>query len=555
MISRVIVLLLVVGILLSPVTADAAPGDQAALKKIDTATQHFLSSDFDRAEKALRAILATCKNECSPDVLARVWMYIGLVQGAGFNNQAAARKSFDKALNLDPQVELDEELTTPDTTKTFRELKKGFADTADGAAPGAAPEQTALLLCTPDVQEVALRYAIPIACPMPLGSTSAKLYYTADPEADYTELPMKVEGRRAVATIPCSATDKVGAILLYVAAKDESGQDLARWGASDTPIIIQIVNATKSPPPSLPGKPPPPRCERKEGCEPGTPGCLKAGVGLKGDPCAMSDECSKGLYCASGACAPAPRCKSGAECPATGECVDGFCLMEKRPPPSEAGFELEEKPEAPPPPYYLNRFGLHVGFDLAMVSGTKICAREGWEDGFRCYNDADQTVRTNEEPQPDFSSDVSTTFVYSSTRLLLSYERVLRDRISGGVRAGIALGGAPKEFLPFHGELYGSYWFAPFEQKGLHPYASVGFGLAQVDAEVSVTNRPAGGTAGQDVNYVAYKRMGKQFLKLGGGLVYDLSASIGLQANLNALIMLPSTGFVIQPSVGAVIGF
>ena len=222
--------------------------------------------------------------------------------------------------------------------------------------------------------------------------------------------------------------------------------------------------------------------------------------------------------------------------------------------PEEAPLEEEEKSSAPPP-YYVNRFGLHVGFDFALVSGTKICARQGWEDGFRCYDD-DQTVRTNADQQPYFSSDVSTTLIHGSTRILLSYERVLRDRISGGIRAGIALGGAPVSFLPFHGEIYGSYWFAPFEQKGLHPYASVGFGLAQVDAEVSVTNQiNRTDPSTSYVNYVAYKRMGKQFLKLGGGLVYDVTDSIGLQGNLNAMIMLPSTGFVLEPSLGLILGF
>ena len=148
MISRVIVLLLVVCTLLFPVSAAAAPGDQTALQKIEGATQHFLSSDFDRAEKALRAILATCGNECSPDVLARVWMYIGLVQGSGLNNQAAARKSFDKALNLDPMVALDEELTTPDTTRccyapqTSRKWRSGMRSRSRVPCPSELPRRS-----------------------------------------------------------------------------------------------------------------------------------------------------------------------------------------------------------------------------------------------------------------------------------------------------------------------------------------------------------------------------------------------------------------------------
>jgi hypothetical protein len=398
--------------------------DEEAQKKIESATESFLVADFKKAEQALRDLLATCSGRCSPQVMARAWMRIGLVQSVGYEDQAAARLSFDKALELDPTATLDSELATPDATKAF--------EMARANRPGATPASS-------------------------------------------------------------SATER---------------------------------------------------------CETGSPDCLVPGMGLKGDTCAASDECSTGLYCKENVCAPAPSCTVGSDC-ATGRCVKGFCVMRETGEP----FEEQEAPKAAPRGPRLNWIGLHFAPDFALVSGERICAREGWNDGFRCYNEDGETIRTNTDVQPYFSSDLATKPIFAGPRVLASFERVIAKQVTAGVRVGFSFGGSPK-FMPLHGELFGSYWLARLDKPGLRPYVGAGAGMAQVDAAVSVTNRPRDiGNASEDVDYDAFKKMGLEFVRLGGGAVLDVSGGFGIQAHLNLMYFLPSTGFVVEPSLGAVYGF
>jgi hypothetical protein len=208
-----------------------------------------------------------------------------------------------------------------------------------------------------------------------------------------------------------------------------------------------------------------------------------------------------------------------------------------------------------------NWVGLHVGFDFGIVSGTRICAAEGYADDFRCYdpNNPNAVILTNRYPErPEFSSSIENAVIYTSTRLLASYDRVLASRFTVGARAGFAFGGAPVNFLPLHLEAHAALWIRPIHASGFRPYVSLGGGMAQADAHMKVTNRedinPQDGIP-EDIQYDAYKHMGRFFAKLGLGFVYPLSASIGLQVNLNGMYMIPSSGIVVEPSLGAVYGF
>ncbi len=48
--------------------------------------------------------------------------------------------------------------------------------------------------------------------------------------------------------------------------------------------------------------------------------------------------------------------------------------------------------------------------------------------------------------------------------------------------------------------------------------------------------------------------MGQGFITGGGGVVYAFTENLGAQLNLNLMVMLPTSGFVIQPSLGVVYG-
>jgi hypothetical protein len=49
--------------------------------------------------------------------------------------------------------------------------------------------------------------------------------------------------------------------------------------------------------------------------------------------------------------------------------------------------------------------------------------------------------------------------------------------------------------------------------------------------------------------------MGPGFVTAGGGVVYAFTPQIGAQLNLNLMVMLPNSGFVMQPSLGVQYGF
>ena len=66
--------------------------DAAANRKIDEAINtHYLATDFDKAEGVLAGTVKACEDKCSPQTLARAWMYIGIVRGSGKSNIAGAK--------------------------------------------------------------------------------------------------------------------------------------------------------------------------------------------------------------------------------------------------------------------------------------------------------------------------------------------------------------------------------------------------------------------------------------------------------------------------------
>ena len=53
----------------------------------------------------------------------------------------------------------------------------------------------------------------------------------------------------------------------------------------------------------------------------------------------------------------------------------------------------------------------------------------------------------------------------------------------------------------------------------------------------------------------AWKKLGRAFFTLGGGVVYAFTPTLAAQANLNGMYLISASGLVIEPSLGALIGF
>jgi hypothetical protein len=572
--------------------------DNAASKKIDEAiNEHYLATDFDKAESVLTGTINACGDKCSPGVIAKAWMYVGIVRGSGKNDQNGAKDAFQKALAADPGVKLDTQLATPETQTTFAALGGAGAAAAPEkpgkkAAPAPANEDAGDkggLKCTPDVREVQTRRPIPMQCMSDEEAASMELRYKPFGADAWKSVKMKKKDDAFRGEIPCDATGSAGTLKVYVRAKDAAGESVDSFGSKSKPIEFQISETSTAEPPAYEGEEAPQRCVAKEECPPDFPGCQdkpKRGNKDWGVACDNSMECKEGLLCNDGTCEAAPACESNADCQ-TGTCVDNKCSV---------GGDEGPGPSAS---YKKNWVGLHFAQDIAIMGGSNVCsAPSRASNGYACYVSGTTDQPYNGDPFP--GAGIATGTVLATQRLLLSFDRAVTQHITAGVRIGYALGGGPPagkgpddqgrgggppgpdgkptavggtKFLPFHLEARLAYWFGKgvLSKKGLRPYVAAGGGLAQVDAKVKVAvadcnqadptafnNCAVNGTdptGSKPYSLDAWRKMGQGFITIGGGAMYAFTPRLGAQLNLNFMYMLPTSGPVIQPSLGVEYGF
>src|SRR5450432_402080 len=316
--------------------------DNAASKKIDEAiNEHYLATDFDKAEAVLTGTINACGDKCSPGVIAKAWMYVGIVRGSGKNDQSGARDAFQKALAADPSVKLDTQLATPETQKSFdgaggsggaAPAEKPTAKPA-GKPPAAAANEDAGdkggLKCTPDVREIQTRRAVPMQCTSDEEAASMELRYKPFGADAWKSVKMKKKDDAFRGEVPCDATGSAGTLKLYVRAKDAGGESVDSFGSKSKPIEFQVSEGSSAEPPAYDGEEPPARCVAKEECPPDFPGCAekpKRGSKDWGQACDNSMECKEGLLCNDGTCEAAPACESNADCQ-SGSCADGKCSV------------------------------------------------------------------------------------------------------------------------------------------------------------------------------------------------------------------------------------
>ncbi len=534
-------------------SAVARPSDRSVEKRIQEAVnKYYLATNFAKAEKIITAEINACGRRCRPRVIAKAWMYVGIIRGSGKNDQKGARKAFVTAVGYDPNVVLDEGLATSATKKTFDAVKRtGGGESQPTAGLGDLDEGAAKMECSLQVSEVQTRRPIPIECTTVSAATKVELHYKFR-GTKWKRIRMKRRRGAFQGTIPCTAIPRAGVLSFYVSAQDSEGDPVDSFAKKGEPVQLEAVRATDEESPSLPGKKAPPRCSKsasEEGEE----------EEEEGQSCDVSEDCPNG-----------------------DKCIDGTCHASKRS--GAAGGPVSE-----------NYVGLHFAYDFAIVGGTEVCSQASQRDnGFVCfYEDSEEQYLFN--TQPNVSNNINTGLAPATSRVLLSFDHVLADDLTAGGRLGYAFGGGPPsgedkavKFLPFHVELRASYWFGdkPFTKEGFRPYIGASGGLAQVDAKLPVTVGDCGGepdgsaasspgakavrdsafsaactsdqlVAGQRAARLkldAYKKLGKGFVGLHGGVVYALTKNSGIQINLNFLYFLPTTGEVIEPSIGYVFG-
>jgi hypothetical protein len=168
-----------------------------------------------------------------------------------------------------------------------------------------------------------------------------------------------------------------------------------------------------------------------------------------------------------------------------------------------------------------------------------------------------------------------------SLRVLLGYDRVVLPKLSLGGRVGVAFNGGPSrvdepEFLPLHLEGRVSYWLFGTERRRARPFFYVAGGLAQVDLRKELVVHDCSTQATRrrfqdclnaegdfetlqsglpEVHVTATRKLGRGFVSAGVAVFVPVFGSMGLVPAASAWLMFPQVGFVLQPSLGLMVGF
>jgi hypothetical protein len=312
-----------------------------------------------------------------------------------------------------------------------------------------------------------------------------------------------------------------------------------------------------------------------------------------GAGCEKHQECETGLFCLNGSCESPPSCETGADCD-SGVCEEFLCKIDE----DDDGGSSGGGPKGAP----VNFIGAAFGLDFTSLSGQYVCNASpvspttdgagqtigetplAEPSGFTCYIGG-QEYYSHPYSNADASGTIPSGFATGTMRAYVTYERIFAEHFGAEVQAGLAFNGSPRSGIGqlLHFAAFGKYWFTGTGE-GLKLYGALGGGLGQVDANkaVQVQEENLGPTSNSylyseyatttyrnqwsgaycqpgvtpcSISPVqAYKSFGQVFVGGGVGAMLNLG-TVGFDLRLLGKFMLPASGVVVQPTLGAVVPF
>jgi hypothetical protein len=319
--------------------------------------------------------------------------------------------------------------------------------------------------------------------------------------------------------IPCRDVGTItGVLRYYVTAYDENDKPLASHGSLKAPNKVRIRQGLGTPPPHLPGRPPPQRCYDPTDCPPGFPGCKSVATG-DSSACMADDDCDDGMICGS-----------------------------------------EQKCEARPDRGKKNWISIGGLQDIVFLSNANICAPENQASGqFTCLRQSDgEPYLGTPLPQAE-----ALRYGAATTRLFLGFDHFVSSHFSLGLRAGYVVKGLAPAFdnrgasIPLLLEGRIGYWFSDATVRPVlflaGGYAPVDFkfnSFIDEDRDVPAT-QPNPDTQTVDI----WTMRGPWFGGLGFGLMFATSAGTGFLLEVEGVGTYPTVSTVVRPSLSFMIGF
>lgn len=550
----------------SSVAHAAGKKDKDVEKLISQAIdEDYLNVEHDKALERLKKALDLCKkaDNCSPEVVGKIHVASATVKGVGKSDLAGAKADLVLALKADPNAKLIDGLNPPELEAKLKEaqVEVGGAGSSGGTGGGASeptggsggeagkggggPAPSGDFNHSP-LTEAPVNTPVPIFAEIPeeLGATKVIVRFKPYGGTKWETLQLtQMEGGFG-GEVPCAAVNTTGELRYYIVGSDETGTPVATAGSVKTPFKIPIKAKLSGDAPSLPGKPAPKKCADKADCPPGLPGCEGTTEGkAEGVICDATSECMTGLACIAGQCTP-----------------DG-----------------SSKPDSGGTQHVIS---VGAQFDLAYVAdGQDVCSA-GQSGSYIC-------MVQNTSPREQFLGDpvpvsgtngISGGLAFGGARIFAGYDYYFPFGLGLGGRVGFAFGGPSinseqdttgtdrelgKSFFPAHLEARASWRFLAPNMNGgdIAPHVFIGGGGAQVNASVPVTvcdaleadgstEECAGRTAVD-----AYQLSGLTFITFGGGATYMFIRNFGLSAELKFMVLFPTVGFTISPTISPVVAF
>jgi hypothetical protein len=480
----------------------------------------YLAMHFDAAVEKLEKALDLCAaDQCSPSLVARLHRDLGVVYVAGLEDLEEGKAEFISALNIDPSIVLDKDLTTDKVSAVFEEVKGALAE--ERAKKKKEEDQKRAITAPGDIihvppPESQVQTALPIYAELKEGivANKMKIRFKTD-TGDWESLEMKKIGSGWGALIPCKNIGASPRMVEYF-IQAYGGEDVvASIGAQTVPLKVQTKLKISGPPPALPGQAPPGQCVDE--CPPGQPGC----GAVKGAECMGDEDCSEGLVCTNRVCSPKLK------------------ASDKR--------------------GRLSWLSLAFQQDLMFVSAEENICSGG--NQYRCYwGNGDYYAGIPDSPLGNKIK--SSGFVAGTMRVLVGFDYLLSPNLSLGARVGFAFGGPPQDFIPVHVEARGAYWFIRRSLvPGFRPYLVAAAGLADVAGHIGVKVTQSMPAFEGDQTFTnpetlsATRRSGPVFLGAGLGALYEFTQNIGAYLELKGAFMLPNSAATVALQIGASYGF
>lgn len=540
------------GLMVSSTTAWAGPSDAEAKKLAEQAIyEDYLNLQFDAAIEKLKQAATLCETGCGQSIKAMVLRDLGVVYFAGMEDPATAQDYFKQAIQADPFIRLDEDLSSDEIKAAFDEAKAAVGAPTSADLGGTTPEPAAAVEPESAVSgehEPPKEQAVDTPVPIFLrtsgeGVDGVKLMFRAPGQDKFRSMGLRPYKGGWGGEIDCGAVSKQpGTLEYYFVLYDEMGREFERVGDEFDTFSVPIKQTISGRGPSLPDQSPPSSCRELSAadCPPGFPGCES----YEGEEWAQQEEEAVDV--------PSFWFTLGGQLDfLMMEATGGACFADS----GYACFYSDGTYRDPNAPL-INRDG-NVVFD--PVTNEAVPSNAGVSIG----------------GQQQGAGTLPSGFALGTQRIMLGVDYAATPEILVGVRLGYALGGAPQKrspfsgdgqaFVPIHAEVRGAYWFTGAHRGTVRPYAQLGAGLAQVDAGATVhivdtqfiqTCFDLGQTTSNclERKLTAYRVTGTAFASAGLGMMLAVGDNHGFMLEGRGMLMFPVSGTALAAGLGYTFG-